>query len=292
MGLRPLRWAGSGSDRPTAPLRFRLGRSVSPMEHGAVDLNPSMLARTTTAERSTASAGSDSSGPTREPDGLLDVRLAMTDMARQLKACRTRDGLTLQQLASRCGVAASTIHKIEAQQMVPTVSVLLKIARGLGRRPEELVRDRYREVGEPEEARRTGGERGPGAPAATSEEERFFDRGVGAWRIDYGRGEQLGPMITLVPSQRAILICERGQGELSSHSVRTRLSAGECIDLLGEQFTLTSDAGDPIAVLLVASPAGRLAEILGPPNAAPRPHPLPVAEPASGPAPLGPRPQP
>jgi transcriptional regulator with XRE-family HTH domain len=74
---------------------------------------------------------------------LYDVRLALTDMANQLKACRARDGLTLQQLANRCGVAASTIHKIESQQMVPTVSVLLKIARGLGCRPEELVRDRW-----------------------------------------------------------------------------------------------------------------------------------------------------
>ena len=72
---------------------------------------------------------------------MYDVRRALSDIASQLRACRTRDGLTLAQLASRCGVAASTIHKIECQQMVPTLSVLLKIARGLGRRPEELVRD-------------------------------------------------------------------------------------------------------------------------------------------------------
>lgn len=207
-------------------------------------------------------------------------------MARQLRACRTRDGLTLQQLASRCGVAASTIHKIEAQQMVPTVSVLLKIARGLGRRPEELVRDRYRDASEPSAAPPA---REPHAPA---EESAFFDRGVGAWRIDFGRGEGLGPMITLAPSQRAILICERGQGELSSHSVRTQLAVGECVDLLGEQFTLTSDAKDPIAVLLVASPAGRLAEVLGPPNAAPRPQPRPEAAASPAPRPLGPAPQP
>jgi transcriptional regulator with XRE-family HTH domain len=55
----------------------------------------------------------------------------ITAMAKQLRACRARDGSTLQQLATRCGVAASTIQKIERQQMVPTVSPLLEIARAL-----------------------------------------------------------------------------------------------------------------------------------------------------------------
>ncbi|MBK7949519.1 MAG: helix-turn-helix transcriptional regulator [Deltaproteobacteria bacterium] len=198
---------------------------------------------------------------------MYDVRLALTDMSQQLKACRAQDGLTLQQLATRCGVAASTIHKIESQQMVPTVSVLLKIARGLGRRPEELVRDRYRDVGEPpiEPGRSDAGGAGEGTQ---------YDRGVGAWRIDYARGERLD-LITLDPSQRAILIIERGQAELGSHRRRTRLGSGECIELHGEQFALSSEPADPVAALLIVSPAGRLAEVLGPPNAAPRPHPRP-----------------
>lgn len=60
---------------------------------------------------------------------------------RHVRTCRNGDGLTLQQLAARSHVAASTIHKIEAQQMIPTISVLLKIAKGLERRPKELIRD-------------------------------------------------------------------------------------------------------------------------------------------------------
>ena len=43
----------------------------------------------------------------------------------------------------RSGVSASAIHKVEARQMVPTVLVLLRIAKVLGCRPEELVRDRF-----------------------------------------------------------------------------------------------------------------------------------------------------
>ena len=72
---------------------------------------------------------------------MFDIRSALADMATQIRTFRNGDGLTLQQLASRSQVAASTIHKIEAQRMIPTVSVVLKIAKGLGRRPEELVRD-------------------------------------------------------------------------------------------------------------------------------------------------------
>lgn len=191
---------------------------------------------------------------------MYDVRLALTDMANQLKACRSRDGLTLQQLADRCGVAASTIHKIESQQMVPTVSVLLKIARGLGCRPEELVRDRF-----------SDDDAGPASAAEeVADEAPAYDRGLGAWRIDAGRGDRLDP-ITLDPGQRAILVVERGRGELETHTRRTRLQVGDCIEVEGEQFSLLSEPADPIAGLLLVSPAGRLARLLGPPSSAPEP---------------------
>jgi transcriptional regulator with XRE-family HTH domain len=72
---------------------------------------------------------------------VYDTQQALSDMAKQIRGCRMEEGLTLQQLSTRSGVAASTIHKVESGQMVPTVAILLKIARGLGRRPDELVRD-------------------------------------------------------------------------------------------------------------------------------------------------------
>ena len=61
-------------------------------------------------------------------------------VARRLRSWRDEAGLTLQQLAERCGVATSTIQKIETRQMVPTIGVLLKIAEGLGKRASEFVR--------------------------------------------------------------------------------------------------------------------------------------------------------
>ncbi|MEE8165374.1 MAG: helix-turn-helix transcriptional regulator [Myxococcota bacterium] len=89
----------------------------------------------------------------------FDTRPALADMASQIRACRAADGLTLKQLAARSGVAASTIHKVESQQMVPTVGVLLKIAKGLGRRPQELIRDEFASPTAPESATEYGTDR-------------------------------------------------------------------------------------------------------------------------------------
>jgi transcriptional regulator with XRE-family HTH domain len=54
---------------------------------------------------------------------------------------RDEAGLTLQKLGERAGVSASTIHKIENLQTVPTIAVLLKVSNGLNRRPAELLED-------------------------------------------------------------------------------------------------------------------------------------------------------
>jgi transcriptional regulator with XRE-family HTH domain len=62
-------------------------------------------------------------------------------VAERLRQWRDEAGLSLQGLASRSGVAASTIQKVERRQMVPTIAVLLKIAHGLGRRPSEFLDD-------------------------------------------------------------------------------------------------------------------------------------------------------
>lgn len=62
-------------------------------------------------------------------------------ISRRVRDWRAQQGLSLHELATRSGVSASTIQKVEKGQMVPSVAVLLKIAHGLGRRPAELVGD-------------------------------------------------------------------------------------------------------------------------------------------------------
>jgi transcriptional regulator with XRE-family HTH domain len=60
-------------------------------------------------------------------------------IASRIRTWRDEAGMTLQQLGDQSGVSASTIHKIENLQTVPTIAVLLKVANGLDRRPSELL---------------------------------------------------------------------------------------------------------------------------------------------------------
>lgn len=79
-----------------------------------------------------------------EPENLIDSELER--VAARVRRWREESGLTLQELARRSGVAASTIQKVETRQMVPTVAVLFKIARGLDRSPTEFVRESTDEI--------------------------------------------------------------------------------------------------------------------------------------------------
>ena len=73
-----------------------------------------------------------------DPSAGIDGEVAR--IAGRLRNAREAEMLTLHELARRSGVAASTIQKVETQQMVPTVAVLLKIARGLGQELGDLLR--------------------------------------------------------------------------------------------------------------------------------------------------------
>ena len=60
-------------------------------------------------------------------------------LAHRVRTARQEAGWTLRDLAQRCGVAISTIQKIEAGQMVPSLSVLSQVANGLRRRVSFLI---------------------------------------------------------------------------------------------------------------------------------------------------------
>jgi transcriptional regulator with XRE-family HTH domain len=60
-------------------------------------------------------------------------------LAARVRSAREEESWTLQDLAKRSGVAVSTIQKIETGQMVPTLSVLSKVAKGLRRRVSFLI---------------------------------------------------------------------------------------------------------------------------------------------------------
>ena len=68
---------------------------------------------------------------------LLEIRLM--ELSERIRKGREACGFTLFQLGERSGVAPSTIQKIEARQMTPSIAVILKIAAGLKIEPGELI---------------------------------------------------------------------------------------------------------------------------------------------------------
>ena len=203
---------------------------------------------------------------------MFDTSRALADMANQIRTCRSADGLTLQQLATRSGVAASTIHKVEARQMVPTVSVLLKIAKGLGCRPEELIRDRFEDEtaenvqetlpnGRSEDGAMAGGP--PTLPPqdvrpASPEARPAF----GVWKLDLSRERAL-PTLDLAPQQRAIVLVEDGAVDVRTGDRSVRMDAGDCIEVEGGRIEPGADLVSNARVTLIVSPPGDLAARLG-----------------------------
>lgn len=206
---------------------------------------------------------------------MFDPSRALADMANQIRACRSADGLTLQQLATRSGVAASTIHKVEARQMVPTVSVLLKIAKGLGCRPEELIRDRV-EDGSPENGQQEPSaavfENGAGVdPSATPSINGVRRRptlaraDVGVWRLDVS-WERALPTLDLEPEQRAIVLVERGGVDLEANGQRMRMATGDCVEVTGGRIQAAAERAGPASLMLIVLPPGDFGQRLGQPR--------------------------
>lgn len=59
----------------------------------------------------------------------------------KIRLLRQGEGLSLQQLAERSGVSAASIHKVERNAMVPTITTLMKLARALDRSVSYLVEE-------------------------------------------------------------------------------------------------------------------------------------------------------
>ncbi|MBW2274539.1 MAG: helix-turn-helix domain-containing protein [Deltaproteobacteria bacterium] len=74
-------------------------------------------------------------------EAQIDISEELARIADRIRHWRNEAGLTLQVLGERSSVAASTIHKIENCQTIPTIAVLLKVVHALGRDPEQLLLD-------------------------------------------------------------------------------------------------------------------------------------------------------
>lgn len=70
------------------------------------------------------------------PDAIERAGLSLAERA---KAIRKAKGLTIQRVAERCGLAISTISKIERNRMTPTYDCFTKLAHGLDVAVSELL---------------------------------------------------------------------------------------------------------------------------------------------------------
>jgi transcriptional regulator with XRE-family HTH domain len=155
----------------------------------------------------------------------------LSRLARRIRAWREEAGLSLAELAARSGVARSTIHKIETLQMVPTIAVLLRIARGLARSPAELVSDE-----EPDRSLAVlpAGTRQVLGSASGVLVERLSgdltDPQLEAWRVVLAPGHGSG-QIPLDYDGEELLVGEEGTVEVEVQGERLRVGPGDVVHL-------------------------------------------------------------
>lgn len=77
--------------------------------------------------------------PTPKPTRLAPRRRPAPAISATLREARAAAGLSLTELAQRCGLAASTLSKIENGQMSPTYDTMVSLAEGLAIDIAELV---------------------------------------------------------------------------------------------------------------------------------------------------------
>lgn len=180
-------------------------------------------------------------------------------IARRVRRWRERGGLTLQELAARSGLAPSTVQKVETAQMIPSLAVLLKLARGLRRRPAELVQD----VGdEPERLlsraadRRTFGVRNRMRVERISGD--LADADLDQWRLTLHPGVSSG-RDTIQFDGEEIVLCEAGRVTVEIDGEDVELSPGDAL-----QFKATlphrwrNDGDEPARLLLTATLSAHL----------------------------------
>lgn len=192
--------------------------------------NGPALQRRSTAERARVArlsprpGGDEDARPSRPP---LDAELQR--IAARVRRWREEAGFTLQELATRSSVAASTIQKVESMVMVPTIGVLLKIAHGLDRAPSELVRDSRDELEvvhlRPEERH----------PVGTREKmlvERLggdlFDAQLEVWRVTHQPGSGSGRGRIRFDGE-GLIVCEEGEVTFRVGDDEYRLRAGDTL---------------------------------------------------------------
>jgi transcriptional regulator with XRE-family HTH domain len=157
----------------------------------------------------------------------VDTELAQ--ISRRIRTWREEAGFTLQELARRSRVATSTIQKVETEQMIPSLAVVLKIARGLGRSSAELVRDAEDELSVVHLRAR---DRQPIGVPGVLEVERLtgdlFEPAFETWRITMHPGTSSGKD-AISYNGESLIVSEKGALTVRLGEQETVLRAGDTL---------------------------------------------------------------
>ncbi len=153
----------------------------------------------------------------------------LEQIAGRIRRWREEADLTLQELGDRAGVSASTIHKIENLQTIPTLTVFLKIASGFGRTPSDLLTPE----GEPEhvaltratERRTIGDAEGTRAEKMVAA---IHETALEMWRFVIQPGVDSGDAVRQKDGE-LIIVCESGALTLWLDDEEYRLGHGDAI---------------------------------------------------------------
>jgi len=177
---------------------------------------------------------------------------ALNGISKRVRAWREELGLSLHELAARSDVAASTIQKVETGQMVPSVAVLLKIARGLERRPAELVSDQSEES---DVVLLRAKEHPVISASSRMRVERLsgdlFDPAIEVWRVQLHPGYGSGKGMYTYEGEEVVL-CEEGEVTFRIGDDEYRLGAGDTLHFKAGIPHQWWNSGRSVARLVVA----------------------------------------
>lgn len=191
------------------------------------------------------------------------IDFELDQISDRLRLWREERGLTRQELADLSGVAASTVHKVEARQMTPSIAVVLKLAHGLGRRPSEILAEAAPfttvSIHRVAEAKVTV------TPSGSFERLTgdLPDPELEAWRVTFQSGSSSGRPLRL--DGEVLLICEEGELTLTIDGDDQRLAPGDAAHFKGsQQFSYRNGSQTPTRFMIAATLHGDLRSMVNP----------------------------
>ncbi len=190
----------------------------------------------------------------------MEADPTVSTIGAKVREHRERQNLSLRELAELAGVSSSAVQKTEAGAMTPTISVLMKIARGLRCRVTDFLEDDA-EKGDLVVTRRR--------------DRRQVSWADGAVKVDYMSGDIDDPEhilieVRLEPDGNSgkdrlshggdeIVLCMSGQIEFEVQSRTVRLKRGDCLHFKSDLPHRWSNPGkSPAQMVLVCSASGAI----------------------------------